>query len=125
MYHGIIIDQGFDDVTFLASFKQFSSKVDGSWKIIGIEVQERDIKSVIENIQRKMKSNQPWYAHFYSDTELIVVFKEQLFYVTPHSSTWKPILEYGRKINIPEQQLDFWPNRFQDEKHYFGDTSEK
>lgn len=24
------------------------------------------------------------------------------------------------KLNIPEKQLDFWPNRFQDELHYFS-----
>lgn len=66
-----------------------------------------------------MKGDEPWYAHLYNDKKLIVVFKNKVFSVKPHLSFWKPILEYGKKLNIPEEQLDFWPNRFQDEKHYF------
>lgn len=66
-----------------------------------------------------MKSDEPYYAHLYNDNELIVVFKEKVFHVTPHRSTWTPIIEYGRMLHIPESQLTFWPNRFQDETNYF------
>ncbi len=69
-------------------------------------------------MQQNTKSG--WYGHFYNDQELIVVFKDQVFKVAPHKSTWTPIIEYGQTLGIPEDQLDFWPNRFQDEIHYFA-----
>lgn len=120
MYHGIIIDQEFIDKNFLESLKQFAQKQDGSWRIYGIEVEDSRLEKVIKGIQKNMRTDEAWYAHLYNDRELIVVFKNKIFRVEPHISSWKPIIEYGKKLNISEEQLDFWPNRFQDEIHYFS-----
>ena len=119
MYHGIIIDQEFTDQSFPKSLKSFAKKQDGSWGIFGIEVENPLLEETIKKIQKAMKSDQPWYAHLYNDDELIVIFKDKVFRVKPHISSWSSIMEYGRQLNIPEAQLDFWPNRFQDERHYF------
>ncbi len=119
MYHGIIIDQEFKDRNLPKSFKIFAKKQSGEWGVYGIEIEDTEVEATIKRIQESMRDNEPWYAHLYNDKELIVVFKDRMFKVKPHISTWKPIIEYGRKQNIPEEQLDFWPNRFQDEKHYF------
>lgn len=120
MYHGIIIDQEFEDKNFPKRFKIFAKKQNGSWGIYGIEVENPAIEKAIKTIQSDMKSGEAWYAHLYNDEGLIVIFKNKVFKVEPHISTWKPIIKYGRKLNIPEEQLDFWPNRFQDEIHYFA-----
>lgn len=119
MYHGIIIDQEFVDPSFPNAFKVFAQKQAGSWKIIGIEIDDAQIEKAIKKIQTMMKSDQSWYAHFYNDDQLVVVFKDKVFRVKPHSASWQPIIEYGVQRNIPAVQLDFWPNRFQDERHYF------
>ena len=119
MYHGILIDQEFINTQFPERFKVFSKKQDGSWKIYGIEIEESDFQNTVKEIQENMKDGQPWYAHLYNDEELIVIFKDKFFKVKPHRSTWDEVFEYGKSINIPEKQLDFWPNRFQDERHYF------
>lgn len=47
-------------------------------------------------------------------------FKEKVFHVKPHVSTWQEVILYGKTLDIPSEQLDFWPNRFQDEAHYFN-----
>ena len=119
MYHGIIIDQEFNDPSFYSSFKIFGDKKSGSWTLYGIEIEDSQLENTILGIQQNMKTNEPWYAHLYNDDKLIVIFKNKVFNIKSHASTWQPIIEYGRKLNIPEEQLDFWPNRFQDEKHYF------
>ena len=67
-----------------------------------------------------MKSDKPYYSHFYNDEEMIVIFKDKVFKIKPHISTWTPIIDYGKTLGIPKEQLDFWPNRFQDEIHYFN-----
>ena len=119
MYHGIIIDQEFKDKSFPKTFKIFAKKQSGSWGIYGIETEDSEVEQTVKEIQKNMSSDEAWYAHLYNDKELIVIFKNKVFKVKPHISTWKPIVEYGRELNIPEGQLDFWPNRFQDEAHYF------
>lgn len=120
MHHGIIINQEFTDPNFPETFKIFAKKQDGDWGIYGIEIGETELENTILKIQGAMKENQPWYAHLYDDEELIVIFKNEIFRVKPHFSTWEPIVEYGKNLNIPKEQLDFWPNRFQDEAHYFS-----
>lgn len=120
MYHGIVINQEFTDQSFPNTFKVFAKKQEGSWGIYGIEVEDSQLEESIKKIQDNMKSDEPWYAHFYNDRQLIVIFKSKVFRIEPHISSWKPTVEYGRELNISEKQLDFWPNRFQDEIHYFS-----
>lgn len=121
MYHGIILDFEFKDPLYPESFKIFAKQIssDREWILYGVEVSDEDIDMVIQDIQRNMKSDEPYYAHFYNEEEMIVVFKEKVFKVASHSSSWSEIIKYGKELGIPEEQLDFWPNRFQDEKHYF------
>lgn len=122
MYHGIVFDQEFEDPKFPQKFKVFAKRKSSSsdWVLYGIEVNEDKKDRAVSEIQKNMKSNEPFYAHLYNDSDLIVIFKTKVFYVKPHISSWNQIIEYGRKQNIPEEQLDFWPNRFQDESHYFN-----
>lgn len=119
MYHGIIINKEFVDESFPETLKIFNQKQDGSWKIYGIEVEDQKLDEFIAQIQKNLKTDQSWYFHFYNDKELVVVFKNKIFKVTPHISSWSPIIDYGNELSIPKEQLDFWPNRFQDETHYF------
>lgn len=119
MYHGIIIDQEFENKSFPATFEVFSKKKSGDWEIYGIKIHDLEVENTIKKIQSNMKSDEAWYAHLYNDKELIVIFKDKVFRVKPDILTWRPIVEYGRILKIPEEQLNFWPNRFQDETHYF------
>jgi hypothetical protein len=59
---------------------------------------------------------QEFYAHFYRDNGIIIVFKEKIFNVTVDKNTWKAAINYGKTININEKQLYFIPNRFEDEE---------
>jgi len=120
MYHGIIIDQEFKDLSISKTFKVFAKKQSGSWGIYGIEVEDSQLEESIKRIQESMKEDESWYAHLYNDEKLVVIFKNKVFEAKPHANSWKPIVDYGRELNIPEEQLDFWPNRFQDERHYFS-----
>lgn len=120
MYHGIIIDQEFKNKGFPESFNCFAKKTDGSWVIYGVSIENDDLEKEIDRIQNNLKDDEPWYSHIYNDKRLIVIFKNKIFYVLPNKLSWKPIIKYGKELKIPERQLDFWPNRFQDEIHYFS-----
>ena len=88
--------------------------------LYGITIEDLELADAINNIQKMMKTDKPYYSHFYNDEKVLVVFKDKVFEATSHKSTWKSIIEYGKHLGIPEEQLDFWPNRFQDEIHYFN-----
>ena len=119
MYHGIIIDQSFKDLKYPKNFKVFAKKRDGNWGIYGIEIKENHINETVSMVQKAMKVG-TWYAHFYNDTDLVVVFRNRVFRIGTNISTWSKVFEYGKRIGIKVEQLDFWPNRFQDEIHYFS-----
>lgn len=121
MYHGIILDMAFNDASYPEKLKVFAKRKSSSndWVLYGVEVGDDMFDQVVQEIQSNMKSDKPYYSHFYNDEEMVVVFKDKLFNVNPYASTWSPIIEYGKTLGIPAEQLDFWPNRFQDEIHYF------
>lgn len=121
MYHAIVIDQSFIDPSKIRSFRVFAIKHDGTWKIYGVEIDDRHLDEVIEEIQDYMKPNEPWYAHAYNDEELIVIFKNKVFTATSDPTSWQPAVEYGVQINIPREQLNFKPVVFNDEAEYFKD----
>ena len=119
MYHGIIIDQEFVDKNFPKTFKIFAKKQDGDWGIYGIEIENSQLQLTIKNIQEKMKGDSPWYAHFYNDNQLIVIFKNKVFTIMSEKKSWQPVIDYGKLLNIPIEQLDFFPNNFKNETNYF------
>ena len=119
MYHGIIIDQEFTDKSFPNNFKIFAKKQDGDWGIYGIEIEDLKLDETISKIQANLKTNENWYVHFYNGENLIVIFKNKIFKTSVNSSRWQPIINYGKEIGIPEEQLDFKPNKFEEENSYF------
>ena len=119
MYHGILIDQEFKDDSFPQKFKQFDKKQDGSWGIYGIEIGDDQLENTIKEIQEDMKDGENWYVHLYNKEKLIVIFKNKVFKINKDKESLKQIIDYGKQLNIPEEQLDFQPLQFQDEKDYF------
>jgi len=119
MYHGIIIDQEFVDKNFPNTFKIFAKKQDGDWGIYGIEIEDLKLQETIKNIQENMREDSPWYVHIYDNNQLIIFFKNKIFEVTSEKKSWQPVINYGKELNIPSEQLDFFPNNFQNENIYF------
>lgn len=121
MYHGIILDFEFTNTKYPEQFKIFAKRKSSSnnWTLFGIEVPNDRIEFVIADIRANMKFDKPYYAHLYNDNDLLVVFKEKVFKVKPHNSTWGKVLAYGKQLGIPKEQMNIWPNRFQDEINYF------
>lgn len=121
-YHGILLDLQFIEGFFIEkNFKTFAKRKSSSnpWTLYGVEISNENLDDGIAKIQTAMKSDAPYYAHLYNDDQIIVIFKNKVFHVKSHISTWSEIVKYWQSLNIPFEQLDFWPNRFQDEIHYF------
>lgn len=121
-FHGILLDVSFKDPHFLGRFKLFAKRksVTNPWVLHGVVVPSNKIDEVVREIQANLIPNAPYYGHFYRDSELIVVFKNIVFRITPNRSTWQEAIEYGRSLGIPDEQLVFEPNKVGAEDGYFG-----
>jgi hypothetical protein len=119
IFHGILVDMAFIDRRYPETFPVFAKRKSGDWCLYGIEVPRSDLENTIKSIQTNMRADENFYSHLYNDDVVIVIFKTDVFRVTPHTSSWGEVLNYGRTLGIPVEQLDLWPNRFQDECHYF------
>jgi hypothetical protein len=121
-YHGIVIDFSqkdksiFNTVEVIGKHPYFF----GLMNIYKLKVPSGKIDGVIKAFQKNMANRfllsfQDFYLHFYRDNELIIVFKDKVFHVTPDSETWGEAIEHGKKLKIATNQLDFYPCRFEDE----------
>jgi hypothetical protein len=119
MFHGILVDMAFTDRSYPETYSIFAQEKSGDWMLYGIEVPRNNLESAVVSIQTHMRADEPFYAHLYDDEVVVAIFRTRVFRVTPHISSWGDIRHYGMKLNISMEQLDFWPNRFQDEIHYF------
>lgn len=101
-YTGMIIMESLTDPSILKEFEILKTEVvdsDGperEWNILTV----RGPASVISKLSSLIKDNR-WYAHFWSQNELIVVFKEKI--ITDRNRA----IKYGKSIGMPEKQLDF------------------
>ena len=120
IFHGILVNRAFKEKDYPEKYKVFSRKESGDWILYGVEIQEEEIENAVDDIRRNMRTDDNYYSHVYNDETVIVIFNGRVFRITPHASGWDEVISYGKELGIGESQLDFWPNRFQDEKHYFS-----
>jgi len=118
-YHAILLDTEFKDPSFIEKFKELGRKNSrmNPWCLIKVEVPESRIGELIEEGQKLLAGNTKYYFHAYRNNELIVVFPEKIFRVTPNRDSWIELVSYGLSLGIPEEQLDFKPCRVEDEEY--------
>lgn len=114
-YHGIIVDVSQEDKEIFNDLRVIGKKKAWGWILYKISVESKEIDIVLKKLQENMKKG--FYFHLYKDEELIVVFKNKIFRVKTDKSTWNEIIKYGKLLNIPEKQLDFFPCKIEDERY--------
>ena len=107
-YKGCIVEESIDDNRVLNNLKTVKIRItdeadpEKRWHIYDSLVSEEEINKLHEHLK------QSWYMHFWKDNTMIVLFKGKKFTLDVNDKeTWKPAIEYGLSINIPEEQLDF------------------
>lgn len=123
-YHGIIVNISQRDRSIFGSLEVIGTKrlLFGLLILHKVRVRENEIDELIKTVQANMVykilfKKQEFYAHLYRNDELIIVYRERVFRVSTDRASWGEALEYGRRLGIVERQLDFIPNRFEDEEY--------
>ena len=107
-YRGVIIEESLAENRILNEMVILKMYITGHenkidrWHLFEVEIDENSIEKVSKEITGK------WYAHFWHGTNVIAVFQNKIIkFNYMDKNTWKDVLEYGRELNIPEEQLDF------------------
>jgi hypothetical protein len=123
-YHGIIINLSQKDKSIFNTVEVIGKRkfLFGLITLYKVKVSPGNIDNVIKAFQTNMSDRiflrkQEFYFHFYRGNELVIVFKNKIFKASPDKSTWSDAITYGIQLKIPENQLDFIPNKFEDEEY--------
>ena len=114
-YHVRVVSTSFKDPGFIGKWKELGKRPSRSnpWINIKLEVPEERLEELVTEGQKLLISDK-FYFHAYRGNELIVVFPERIFRLTPDKSTWGEMVKYCRECGIPEGQ-DVSPARFEEE----------
>jgi len=121
MYHAVVIEESLGNKEVLKDFKILETKIGEDWKLDILEIP--DVDDAIAKIQPAMVKDQPYYFHIFDEGKtLVIVFRQKVFRVDPNDiSTWSEVAEYGSKeLNIPIDQLDFYPTKISDEPEWLA-----
>ena len=115
--HGIIVREGIRDPTVFQGMTVLGTKTGQNWTLLKVGIEAKAISRVIREIQLNLltENGVPYYTHFYNDEELIVVFPEKVFHVSPDKNSWRDAISYGESLGVPRVELDFRPCKFQEE----------
>ncbi len=121
-YQGVIIEESLDDKSLLDDLKIVSTKVEPiteehqtpwlkQWTLHTVEIPEDQADSVAEKISQSFDKDHPdWYADYKNDQYHYVIFSDRVFKVDmTKSEEYKPVVEHGLSLGIPDYQLDFSP----------------
>lgn len=121
-FWGIVVDQSLKDKDFIKHLNVVAKRQVGSWDLLLVSLSEHEMDGQIALLQQEMIDIKEgrWYAHFFRDNELIVVYQDRTFRMTVDPTSWTEAVQYGFNNGIPTEQLDFSPRTKIDTVTYFG-----
>lgn len=110
-FWGVVVDQSCGDRGIPDGLEVVATLRTGGWELVLVEVPAAELEDAITELRARMVpiDDECWYAHFFRDDRLVVVFQDRVFVATTDDGSWSELLEYGRRRGIPDEQLDFEP----------------
>jgi hypothetical protein len=115
-WRGVVIAESLADPTLLNRLRVYRAwvtddglRVDatgriGRWHLYWVVVSDADIGAIGAGLVRDMT----WYAHFWRDDRLVVVYPDARFDLhRTDRTTWGPAIAHGLARGVPLEQLDF------------------
>jgi hypothetical protein len=89
-YLGIIIEQSLKDITIINDYTLIAHKQVGNWRLFLVSVPANEVEGHLKKLQESMIdiSDDCWYAHFFSQETMVVVYQSTLFKTTIFPKDW-------------------------------------
>ena len=109
LYSGIIIEEALDDNLLINNLMiekvcitEHENRQD-RWHMYQVKISLDKINELAGHII------DDWYIHFWNGSDIIALFtgNRRFRFNYDNKETWEEVLEYGRSIGIPDEQLDF------------------
>jgi len=107
-FMGCVIEESLDDNRELNGLQIMNVRIstdtdpDKRWHVYKIAADTAEIEKLWVHLKDR------WYMHFWKGENITVYFKGKKFDIFgKYKSTWATVIEYGKSIGIPEEQLDF------------------
>ncbi len=120
-YKGVIIEESLENKQILKKLKIVKTEVEqatkehktpwvNQWTLHTIEVPERQVKEIADEISKCLDSEHSWYADFKYEKYHYIIFYDKVFFIDKNSKVqYDEAKNYGISLGIPEYQVDFHP----------------
>src|SRR5438034_5943604 len=94
-YLGIVVRESLRDPSVMPSV--VASKTGAEWTVLLVRIPASELDRELETLRSNLDRTEPWYAHFFREDELVVVFDDQVFWVSTDPATWGATVQHGRE----------------------------
>lgn len=109
LFKGTIVEESLTDNRFINELRVTGVKISAAedqadrWHLYSVELTGEQIDKLSH-----MLKPQKWYAHFWDDHTIVVVYPGKQFTISRHDkTTWHNAIVFGKSLGIPQEQLDF------------------
>lgn len=120
MFFGIIVEQSLADKTIIEQFDLRATRRGREWTYHLVSLDADTFPGKIARLMAAMARDDYWYAHFFREDELIVVYRDSLYYCSTDPASWQAAIDQGLKNGIPLSQLDFYPRDIPGVQRFFS-----
>jgi len=121
-FKGVIIEESLENKNVLKKVKIFKTNIEPvtkkhqtpwikQWTLHSVEVLEKQIDDIAEEISKALDSKQNWYADFKNADFHYIIFRNKVFKIERSKpEQYSNVTKYGVSLGIPNYQLDFSPD---------------
>lgn len=119
-YRGVVIEESLVDRSVLDHLTIVATRCEQvtpehrtpwltQWTLHMVDVPDDEAREVADLLAEVLGPNS-WYADFRNDQRHFIVFPHKVFLVErARPDQYRPVVEYGSRLGIPDYQLDFSP----------------
>jgi hypothetical protein len=117
-YLGVVVRESLRDPSLTPPV--IASKRGAQWTLLLVRIQPQELHRELEAVRSNLDRTDRWYSHFFRDDELVVVFRDEVFWVSTDPATWGRVFQHGRDRGAPDDQLDLSPRTAEAAEAEFG-----
>lgn len=120
-FNGVIIEESLEKKDVLKKVKILQTDIEyvteehktpwvRQWTLHTVEIPERSVDKIANELSRSLDSKHSWYADFKNDKFHYIIFRNKIFTVErSQPEQYNDVTKYGLTRGIPAYQLDFSP----------------